>query len=117
MNRAFISFDYDHDEDLKHLLVGQARHPGSPFEIADWSVKGHLPGYWQEAARQKIRRSDLTIVICGDNTTQLVAWQLKSISHVRNVAGTFSYGDEVDDSVRIPQTRSLRGFTTGPGTT
>ena len=36
---VFISFDYDHDQDLKTLLVGQANNPDSPFEIADWSVK------------------------------------------------------------------------------
>ena len=24
--RAFISFDYDHDSDLRTMLVGQARH-------------------------------------------------------------------------------------------
>ena len=40
--RAFISFDYDHDLDLKNLLVGQAQHSDSPFEIADWSVKGRV---------------------------------------------------------------------------
>jgi hypothetical protein len=39
--RAFISFDYDHDSDLKTMLVGQARHADTPFEIADWSVKEH----------------------------------------------------------------------------
>jgi len=28
--RVFISFDYDHDLDLKNLLVGQARNDDSP---------------------------------------------------------------------------------------
>ena len=37
--RVFVSFDYDHDSDLKTLLVGQVRNPDSPFEIAD---KGEL---------------------------------------------------------------------------
>jgi hypothetical protein len=30
--RAFISFDYDHDEGAKIMLAGQARHTDSPFE-------------------------------------------------------------------------------------
>ena len=30
--RAFISFDYDFDVDLKDLLVGQARNQDSQFE-------------------------------------------------------------------------------------
>lgn len=37
--RVFISFDYEHDIDLKNLLVGQARHHDSPFEIMDMSIK------------------------------------------------------------------------------
>lgn len=37
--RVFISFDYDHDESLKNLLVGQARNPDSPFCITDMSIK------------------------------------------------------------------------------
>ena len=42
--RAFISFDFDHDEDLRNLLVGQAKNPDTPFEIADRSVKEAMPG-------------------------------------------------------------------------
>lgn len=30
--RTFISFDYDHDSDLKSLLVGQAKNDDSPFQ-------------------------------------------------------------------------------------
>ena len=48
MTRAFISFDFDHDEDLRNLLVGQARNPDSPFNIADWSVQEPFTGNWQE---------------------------------------------------------------------
>jgi len=40
----FISFDYDHDLDCKNLLVGQAKNPDSPFQIADWSVKDSSAG-------------------------------------------------------------------------
>jgi hypothetical protein len=65
--RCFISFDYDHDLDLKNLLVGQARNPDSPFGIADWSIKSASPG-WKEDARRRIRSSDQVIVICGAHT-------------------------------------------------
>ena len=37
--KVFISFDYDHDVDLKNLLVGQAKNEDSLFEITDISVK------------------------------------------------------------------------------
>lgn len=67
MTRVFISFDYDHDQDLKTLLVGQAKHPDSPFEIADWSVK-EAAGDWKEDARRRIRRAEQVAVICGEQT-------------------------------------------------
>lgn len=68
--RAFISFDYDHDEDLRVLLVGQARHPDTPFDLADWSVKEHISGDWKEKVRSRIRSVDVMIVICGEFTHQ-----------------------------------------------
>jgi len=62
--RAFISFDYDHDVDLKNLLVGQARNPDSPFEIADWSLKS-AQADWEKRCRERIKRCDVVIVIVG----------------------------------------------------
>lgn len=77
--RVFISFDFDHDLDLRNLLVGQAKNPDSPFEIVDWSVKEPLTGNWKEKVRERIRRTDLTIVICGEwtHTAMGVAEELK----------------------------------------
>jgi hypothetical protein len=66
--RAFISFDFDHDEDLKNLLAGQAKNPDSPFEFTDWSVKEAMTGDWKGKVRVRIRKTDLTIVICGERT-------------------------------------------------
>ena len=66
--RAFISFDFDHDEDLRNLLAGQAKNPDSPFEIQDWSVKDPMTGDWKEKVRTRIRKTDLTIVMCGEHT-------------------------------------------------
>lgn len=66
--RAFISFDYDHDLDLKTMLVGQARHDDTPFDIADFSIKEHLSGDWKAKARTRIKGCDVVIVICGEST-------------------------------------------------
>ena len=66
--KAFISFDYDHDVDLKNLLVGQAKNEDSPFEITDISVKEELVGDWKEKVRQRIRKVEQVIVICGEYT-------------------------------------------------
>ena len=64
--RAFISFDYDNDKSIKELLVGQSKHSDTPFEIADWSVKEHLTGDWKEKVRQRIRKIDQLIILCGE---------------------------------------------------
>ncbi len=66
--RAFISFDFDHDEDIRGALVAQAKNPDSPFEIADWSVREPFTGNWKAQVRQRIRRTNLTIVMCGEHT-------------------------------------------------
>ena len=68
MKRAFISFDFDYDEELRNALIGQARNPDSPFNIADWSVHEPFDSNWRERVRSRIRRTDLTIVICGEHT-------------------------------------------------
>lgn len=69
--RVFISYDYDHDLSLKNLLVGQSRHPDSPFFIEDWSIK-EASRSWRSEARERIGRSDVVIVICGRHTNQAV---------------------------------------------
>lgn len=68
MKRAFISFDFDHDLDLKTLLVGQAKHPDTPFELADWSVKEPMTGDWKEKVRARMKKCDVVVVICGEYT-------------------------------------------------
>ena len=68
MKRAFISFDFDDDNDLRNALVGQAKYPNSPFEIVDASVRRHLRGDWEKQVRSRIKRADLVIVMCGKHT-------------------------------------------------
>lgn len=65
---AFISFDYDHDDFLRTALAGQAKHPDSPFDIIDRSVKEPLMGDWKEKVKGRIKRADVVIVICGEYT-------------------------------------------------
>lgn len=66
--RAFISFDFDHDEDLRIMLAGQSKRPDSPFEIKDRSLKEPLPGDWQDKVRRRMDNVDLVIIICGEYT-------------------------------------------------
>ena len=70
MNRksVFISFDYDHDNDLRGNLVAQANRADSPFSISDWSVQEPFDDNWRKKVHDLICRVDLTIVICGEHT-------------------------------------------------
>lgn len=66
--RVFTSFDFDHDEDLRNLLVGQSKNPESPFELFDWSVRATMSGDWKKLVRDRIKKTSQMIVICGEHT-------------------------------------------------
>lgn len=68
--RVFTAFDFDNDEDLRNLLVGQSKHSDSPFEMADWSVKKAMTGDWKEKVRTRIRGVDQVVIMCGEHTDQ-----------------------------------------------
>lgn len=65
--RAFVSFDFDHDETSKILFVGQAKKDSpTPFTVADWSSKSALPqSQWEALISSKISRCHLMIVLVG----------------------------------------------------
>ena len=69
--KVFVSFDYDHNLDLKTPLVGQFRHTNVPFFIKDHSIKVETKG-WKVDTRKHIKRCDVVIVICGLHTHQAV---------------------------------------------
>jgi hypothetical protein len=67
--KVFISFDFDNDVRLKHLLVGQSKNANAPFEIADWSLKEAAPEpEWKDRAAAAIARSDVVVVLLGRQT-------------------------------------------------
>lgn len=67
--RAFISFDFDNDIQLKNLLSGQAKNPDTPFFYDDWSVKDPFPqSTWKSDVRTKIKQCDFMMVLIGTNT-------------------------------------------------
>jgi hypothetical protein len=66
--RAFISFDFDHDEDLRTLLYGQSQHSDTPFDIKDRSIREPLVGDWKGKVRRRMANIDVVIVICGQYT-------------------------------------------------
>lgn len=65
--RAFVSFDFDHNEESKNLFVGQAKKDSpTPFTVGDWSSKSSLPqAEWEALIKDKINRCHLMIVLVG----------------------------------------------------
>lgn len=64
--RAFISFDFDHNETEKKLFVGQSKNSKTPFSIQDWSSKSSLPqSQWEALIKDKINKSNMLIVLVG----------------------------------------------------
>lgn len=66
--RVFISFDFDHDEDTKIMLAGQAKLADSPFDFINSSVREPLTGDWKEKVRRRMDNIDIVIVLCGEHT-------------------------------------------------
>jgi len=98
--RAFISFDFDHDEDLRTMLAGQAKHPDSPFEIKDRSLKEPLTGDWKEKVRRRMDNIDVVVVICGEYTHT-----------ARGVAAELTIAREADRPYFLLQGRSGKNCT------
>lgn len=64
--RAFISFDFDHNETEKNLFVGQAKNSRTPFSVQDWSAKSSMPqNEWEEIVEDKIKKCNMVIVLLG----------------------------------------------------
>lgn len=65
--RAFISFDYDHNDSEKILFVGQSKNSKTPFTIQDWSAKYSMPeSKWEEIVEEKIKKCNMLIVLVGN---------------------------------------------------
>jgi glutamate formiminotransferase len=82
--KVFVSFDYDHDADIKMFLVNQSKLPDAPFDIWDSSVNEHIDGDWEEKVKRKIRGVDVVCVLCGEHThtAKGVAIELKLAKEV-----------------------------------
>lgn len=110
--RVFVSFDFENDRSLKNFIVGQARHPDSPFEVIDHSLKEAAPEKdWKNKARIAIRKADIVLVIAGEHTyrapgvlaevaiareegkplVQIIGYALKSCRPVSNAGRLYAW--------------------------
>lgn len=64
--RAFVSFDFDHNETEKILFVGQSKNSRTPFSIQDWSAKSSmLQSQWEAIVEEKVNKCHMLIVLVG----------------------------------------------------
>lgn len=64
--RAFISYDFDHDQTEKILFVGQSKNSSTPFSIEDWSAKSSMPqAEWEALVDTKINKCNMLFVLVG----------------------------------------------------
>ncbi len=65
--RAFLSYDYDHNQEQKNLFAGQCTSKSpTPFTVADWSSKSALPeSQWEAEIKAKVGRTNMLIVLVG----------------------------------------------------
>lgn len=102
--RAFISFDFDHNETEKILFTGQAKNSKTPFSVQDWSAKSSMPqSKWEEIVKDKISKCNMLIVLVG-KTMASASGVTKEISMAKSqdvpVFGV--YVDGADLSSNLP---------------
>ena len=114
---VFISFDYDHDEDLRVLLSDKRSNHDTPFSFEDWSIKHETKaGRLTPESASKI---GLVIVICGHHTQQAIGVSEEiAIARDEGVPYHLLHGRK-NGWVRRPQVPRGSGtnFTPGHGTT
>lgn len=102
--RAFISFDFDHDEELRNLFAGQSKNSRTPFKVQDWSSREDLPASeWQERIRARIAVCDMVIVLVGRATAIASGVAIEiAMADAEGVPVFGVYVDEADTATPLP---------------
>ena len=95
--RAFISFDFDHNEKQKLYFIGQSKNSRTPFSVQDWSAKSAMPqSQWEQIVEDKIKRGNMVIVLVGRNISSAIGVRKEVDMAARNNVPVF--GVYVDDA-------------------
>jgi len=102
--RAFISFDFDHDETEKNLFVGQSKNSQTPFSIEDWSSKASLPQeQWEALIKGKINNCNMLIVLSGKTMASATGVSKEiTMAKDQNVPVFGVYVDGANSSSNLP---------------
>ncbi len=103
--RAFISFDFDHDETEKNLFVGQSKNSKTPFSIEDWSSKSLLPqSEWEKLIKGKINKCNMLIVLSGQTMASATGVSKEiTMAKDRDVPVFGVYVDGANSSSNLPK--------------
>lgn len=103
--RAFISFDFDHNEGQRKYFVGQSVNSRTPFNIQDWSSKEELENAkWQEIIAAKVNRCHLMIVLVGKSMSTAKGVEKEiSMAIEKNVPVFGVYVDGANSSSDLPK--------------
>jgi len=66
--RIFVSYDGEHDADLRDRLRAQSQRSTSGFELVACSQRGAMTKAWSNSSRSRICEADEVVVICGEHT-------------------------------------------------
>lgn len=102
--RAFISFDFDHNETEKNLFVGQSKNSKTPFSIQDWSAKSPmLQSQWEAIVKEKVNKCNMLIVLVGNTMASAtgVAKEIK-MAKDQNIPIFGVYIDGANSSSNLP---------------
>lgn len=76
--RVFIAFAVQ-DKTYRDFLVGHARHPKTPFDFVDMSVKEPWDVNWKTNCRSRVKGCDGVIALISKNTANADGelWEIK----------------------------------------
>lgn len=102
--RAFVSFDFDHNEREKLYFIGQSKNSRTPFSIHDWSAKSAMPeSQWERIVEEKIKKCNMVIVLVGRYMASAVGVKKEIQMATRNNIPIFGvYVDSANYSSNLP---------------
>lgn len=102
--RAFISFDFDHNEKQKLYFIGQSKNSRTPFSVQDWSAKSAMPqSQWEQIVEDKIKKCNMVIVLVGQNMSSAVGVRKEVEMAIRNNVPIFGvYVDSANYLSNLP---------------
>jgi MTH538 TIR-like domain (DUF1863) len=102
--RAFISFDFDHNESQKKYFIGQCKNSRTPFSIYDWSAKEPMPqSKWEQMVEEKMKKTNMCIVLVGRNMKSATGVNKEIAMAKKNNVPVFGvYVDNANSSSTLP---------------